>query len=509
MAGAVVKVEILGDAASALKAFGKVDKESRSMGEKMGATGRTMSRNVTLPVLAAGGALLGMAVKTGEAADRFLDLNAITGVSTTKLQEMAQVAKEAGVGSEFYSNAVIEVTKAGDMLVKGTGPQAEAFEMLGISVMDAGGNLRSAETLTDEAMQALAAIEDPTLRAARAQDIFGRKFEDLLPVLALGADGIAAAQQEAHDLGAVMSEEALQDANEFRQGMENLKASVGGLVAGIGSGLAPVLTEVTEFMVANVIPTVRSIFQAFKDLPGPVKKIMTVLVGLAATIGPVLVVGAKLVKGFQAIGTAFKVLSAIVSANPWVLLIAATIALVVVIVKNWDKIKAALAKAWDGIKRGASAVWTFIRDNWDKLIGFFRGIPGRMVGALSGMWNGITSGFKAAINTIIKWWNDLSFTMGGQTIDLGFMHQTIPSFTISTPNLPYLAKGGVIGKSGMAIVGERGPEPVFLPRGAEVLPNSAMGAAMASGGGRPIHIVLEVDGAAIAEALINYEDGIG
>jgi len=82
------------------------------------------------------------------------------------------------------------------------------------------------------------------------------------------------------------------------------------------------------------------------------------------------------------------------------------------------------------------------------------------------MWDGIKSAFRNMVNWLIGKWNNLSFTIGGGTI-AGI---SVPSATLSTPDLPYLASGGNITQAGMAEVGERGRERVFLPAGASVQP---------------------------------------
>ena len=544
MAGAVVKVEILGDAKSALAAMDKVNAKSKTMGQRAQKLGKGMTKGVTLPVLAAGAALFAAAKRTGENADRLLDLNAQTGIATDKLQEMEQVAREAGVGQEFYSNAVKEVIKAGDALIRGVGPQSEAFDTLGISVLDANGNLRDASELTDEAMNALADIEDPTMRAALAQDIFARKYEDLLPVLALGKDGIAASREEAHELGAVMSGEALEAANEFRVTQEKLMASVGGLVAELGSGLAPILSQVTTFLTDNVVPAIRSFFDWVDKLPGPLKGVVLGIVGVAAAAGPMILVGLKVAKMFGAVGKAFTILSKLLMANPWLLLIAAIIALVIIVVKNWDTIKEVIGKAWqwikdrtddfirgfkrilgaaldfvknlflnwtgpgllikhwDKIKAGATAVKDWIVDKFTAVIDWFKGMPAKVTSAVAGLWSGLRNGFRSTINSIIGWWNRLELKLGGQRIDLPFgMGFNIPTITLATPNIPLMAKGGIVARSGLAIVGEAGPELVSLGRGARVTP-------LPKGGGGPMHIHIEIDGKEIAAAIVNFEDGL-
>lgn len=74
----------------------------------------------------------------------------------------------------------------------------------------------------------------------------------------------------------------------------------------------------------------------------------------------------------------------------------------------------------------------------------------------SGMWDGLSGSFKGAINLMIGWWNDLSFH-----IDIPDKIPGLPdSFTISTPNIPMLANGGIVTRPTLAIIGEAGPEAV-------------------------------------------------
>jgi len=69
------------------------------------------------------------------------------------------------------------------------------------------------------------------------------------------------------------------------------------------------------------------------------------------------------------------------------------------------------------------------------------------------------SGAVSGINALINGVNKVTGTIG---------IPAIPTFT--APQIPLLAKGGVIRTEGMAIVGEKGPEMLTLPRGAQVTP---------------------------------------
>lgn len=106
---------------------------------------------------------------------------------------------------------------------------------------------------------------------------------------------------------------------------------------------------------------------------------------------------------------------------------------------------------------------------FNSVITFFTGLPGRISRATASMWNGLWFSFRRVVNQIIGGWNRLSFEVGGGTV----FGMSIPSVTLNTPNIPYLARGGHVTRQGAAVVGERGPELLELPAGATVRPLSA------------------------------------
>ena len=226
-------------------------------------------------------------------------------------------------------------------------------------------------------------------------------------------------------------------------------------------------------------------------------------------------------------------LNAALSANPITLVVIAIAALVAGVIWAWNNVawfRDGLTSAWEWIKgvwdkvpgffsmigekisgffRG---VWDFIKTvfswsplgiiitNWDAIIGFFRDLPGKIASTASGLWNGLTDSFKAAINNIIRLWNNFELTIGGGTV-LGL---DIPSVTLSTPNIPYLATGGTIAQGGLAVVGERGPEIVELPTGARVHPNGT-----GPGVGNTFNIFEAVSARATAMQVSRLQNALG
>lgn len=90
------------------------------------------------------------------------------------------------------------------------------------------------------------------------------------------------------------------------------------------------------------------------------------------------------------------------------------------------------------------------------LVDTIGGLGSKITTKTAGMWDGLRDSFRSAINDVIGWWNNLSFTL-----DIPDKIPGLPdSFTLSTPNIPQLANGGIVTRATLAIIGEAGPEAV-------------------------------------------------
>lgn len=116
------------------------------------------------------------------------------------------------------------------------------------------------------------------------------------------------------------------------------------------------------------------------------------------------------------------------------------------------------------IKEGAlSAIGSYSADGGGALgklndvVSTVTGLGGTIRTKAAGMWDGIGESFKGTINAMIGWWNNLAFS-----VDIPDKIPGLPdSFTISTPNIPMLASGGIVNKATLAVIGEAGPEAVI------------------------------------------------
>jgi len=122
--------------------------------------------------------------------------------------------------------------------------------------------------------------------------------------------------------------------------------------------------------------------------------------------------------------------------------------LVVFVVRNWDNIKNATVNAFTVVK-------TTVLNIWNGIVGGIKGCINSIISAINGMLRGIASGINGVTSTLNK-------------VTGVFGIPAIPE--MNAPQIPMLWKGGRALTSGAALVGERGPELLDLPKGARVTP---------------------------------------
>ena len=295
----------------------KSEKDVERLAKSFDTAGKALSKGLTVPLVAAGAGMLKLASDAGNAADRLLDLEQITGLSTDTLQEFKNVAVVAGVDFESLVGSLTKFTARLDSIESEGGPAADAVKSLGVAIRDANGNLRSADELFPEFLDKLNRVENITERNALAQNIFGKSLEALAPVLSLTADQIEAARKEAHALGAVQSKDALNAANNYRVELEKLKLSIQGQVQAIGQELVPVMQSLLP-IVGDAARSVAGLLRSFSGLPIETQKTVFAVGAFLAALGPTLIAVGGLTKLVGGATLAVKALTVALAANPLV-----------------------------------------------------------------------------------------------------------------------------------------------------------------------------------------------
>ena len=329
------------------KSFKEFSKQVTKSGKQLQKLGAGMSKNITAPIVAATAAITALSVKTGQYADKLLDLEQITGISTDGLQRFEHLARVAGVNFETLTGAATKFTARIPQIEKGTNDTAKSFANLGINLRDSDGELRSMDELFPEIIKKLQNISNVTERNAIAQQLFGKSLNDLAPVLGMTSEQLDRTLQEAEDLGLLMSKDSLNAANDFRIEIEKLQKQFSMMGAEIGLAFLPILKDTIVPLIKNqVVPLfkqfaerIQNIANWFNSLSPRMRDIILGITGFAAALGPALVGLGKLLVLLGSLRNAILLVNAAFTANPIGLVTIAVVALGVAIFDLTKKYK--------------------------------------------------------------------------------------------------------------------------------------------------------------------------
>lgn len=186
------------------------------------------------------GRLVAAVAAQGDAAAK---ARARTGAAVETLQELWFAAKISGAEVGAVDGALTRLSRTAEMASRGLGQGRTAFAALGIEVTGADGRLRATDEILGDIADGLARTTSATERLAYAQQLLGGSGEELLPLLALGRDGIRELREEAARTGYVLSAEAAAGSERFNDSIFRLQTRLTGLRNQIGVALMPILSD--------------------------------------------------------------------------------------------------------------------------------------------------------------------------------------------------------------------------------------------------------------------------
>jgi len=203
-------------------------------------------KKLAIGVAAAVVGLGAMIMKSVESADTIQVAADVYGLTAERVQELTYVGTKLDVSLETQLKSQQMLTKAMYAAKEGTGAQSDAFVALGVTVVDANGNMRDAKDVMTEAFTALGLMTNETERDALAQKVFGKSAMELNPLIKANADEIANLTKEAHTSGAVVSNETIAALDNFGDSTEALKLSLQGATATALTPLIPKLQDMAD-----------------------------------------------------------------------------------------------------------------------------------------------------------------------------------------------------------------------------------------------------------------------
>lgn len=199
------------------------------------------------------GGLFAFVAASTEAADALTDMNAETGISVERIQELGFAAELSGSSAEAMTASLAGLSKVAGDAARGLGRGKKSFDELGISVKDANGNVKTADVLFGELGDKFKKLGTD---AATQKSIIASLGLDPSTLQLLNATGeeVDALIAKSRALGIVTTEQA-EAAAEFQDALGIAKFGVNALRQQVAVGLAPAMTDITNrfigFLEAN------------------------------------------------------------------------------------------------------------------------------------------------------------------------------------------------------------------------------------------------------------------
>lgn len=283
---------------------------------------------------------------------------------------------------------------------------ADALGELGINVFDSEGKMLPFIDIMKQFEKSLDGVADEK-KAKLLTDIFGaRAIGSFQVLMSAGTDELSKFTNELYNAGGAAETMANAQMKSFAGMIEQLKSawqdkqlSLGKAfeVGGAKDALQNLITYVQNFDVAPIAGALTKIMQAipgivegligFVETLWKIRDVIGVLV-LAWGAYKAAIIASLVVEKMMAFFTAIRAVQAatqgmsiaqaalnvIMAANPIGLIITAIAALIlgiIALVKNWDKVKAAMIAVWEWIKNIASIIWDGLLNAFEKVKAFF------------------------------------------------------------------------------------------------------------------------------------------
>ena len=201
---------------------------------------------VAAAAAAAAKAIWDMTNAAGEWADNLLTMSAQTNLSVDTLQKWDYAARFIDVDSETMVKGIAKVTKMQAQSMKTGEDYVTMLNGQQIALKGSNGELKTSEQLFLEMVDAVGKIADDTEREAAAQDLFGKSYQEIMPLIKAGSEGLKAYGEEAESLGLILSGDAVDSLGKFDDQMQRLKATMETAGRQLALSFLPATQQVAE-----------------------------------------------------------------------------------------------------------------------------------------------------------------------------------------------------------------------------------------------------------------------
>lgn len=187
--------------------------------------------------------LIDMTKQAAEGAKEIETFASITGQSAQQVQQMQYASEKLGVLYDRVRDSLKEITNKMQEAENGSADTAAAFDKLKVSLRGQNGELRDAQDVFLDVIDALGNVENQSERDALAMDLMSESAQELNPMIEAGRETIQQYAQAASDMGLVLEEDELKALTEVQSAFYDLEQQQKATKNQLAAEFAPYLTS--------------------------------------------------------------------------------------------------------------------------------------------------------------------------------------------------------------------------------------------------------------------------
>ena len=257
-----------------------------------------------------------MGAQITNVADKFMEYATMirkaatqTGMTTDQVQELRYVCSQTSQDFDVAVEASVKLTKALAGAGEGTTLAAKGLATLKVNTKDASGNTRQFGDLFPEIIGKLGNMTNIMDRNEIASTLFGRSYNQLIPIMNAGSEKINQMADRAERLNLIMGPDSLKVAKKYGLMQKELKMEFDFLSYRIGAAVIPILLKLMPVM-ANLIPVFEQIIGVivtviglFTNMPESVQQAAAMFIVLAPAIMSAVMTLGLFMSAMAAVGT--------------------------------------------------------------------------------------------------------------------------------------------------------------------------------------------------------------
>lgn len=251
------------------------------------------TKALSIASAAAVGGMVALAKATAASGAELQDYSDRLNVSAEALQRWQYIAMQSGVeNNKLYQG----FTKARDAIGTAmSGTVNNATKVLQTLIGDISRLPNTTEGAFNTIIDALAQVEDKTMQAYYANEIFGEKLAtDLIPMVNNGAEKLKQLNAEFDSIG-YLSDEQVQGLADFDDKLNIVRKKLDIAKSELGISLLPVLETLSKFLTDTLVPAMKGFAEWFGNLNDRTRIFITTALLLTAALSPILGILSKII----------------------------------------------------------------------------------------------------------------------------------------------------------------------------------------------------------------------